>query len=500
MEGVPGVKEAHLGVPTDSRPRLMLIGGEWLPSTDGDVIAVENPAKKEVIGEVPRAQAVDVDHAVRAADRAFDSWRRVPPRKRGRILLDIAADIEQNVEPLARTIALETGNAIRTQARGDASVAADVLRYFASVASELKGETVPLNEGLLSYTLREPIGVVGAIIPWNAPAASAAFKIAMALCAGNTMVLKPSEYAPLAVLMLGEICQRHLPEGVLNVVTGLGSESGAALAAHPGVRKLTFTGSTEVGKQIMHAAADRIAPVSLELGGKSPTIVFPDADDERVAEGVILGMRFTRQGQSCTAGSRLFLHESIMDSFLVKLVKKLAALKVGDPLDESTDMGSLINGRQFDRVCSYIEDGLRQAESKLLIGGLPPKEGPLAQGYYVTPTVFGNVDNNWRIAREEIFGPVLCVIPWSDEAQVLSMANDTHYGLAAFVWSHDISKALRISHELEAGWVQVNQGGGQLAGQSYGGYKQSGIGREMSLEGMLESFTQRKSVTVNLGF
>jgi betaine-aldehyde dehydrogenase len=248
----------------------------------------------------------------------------------------------------------------------------------------------------------------------------------------------------------------------------------------------------------MHAAADRVVPVSLELGGKSPAIVFPDAHDDRTVDGVISGMRFTRQGQSCTAGSRLFLHRSIFDPFLDTLSAKLATLTIGDPMDEATDMGAIINRKQFDRVCSYIEDGLHQADARLVLGGLPPAEGPLARGYFVQPTVFAGVGNGWRIAREEIFGPVLVAIPWDDEADAVRMANDSHYGLAAYVWTSDLQKALRTAHAIESGWVQVNQGIGQFPGQSYGGFKQSGIGREYSLEGMLDSYTQRKCVTVNL--
>ncbi|HEX5504573.1 MAG TPA: aldehyde dehydrogenase family protein, partial [Thermomicrobiales bacterium] len=269
-------------------------------------------------------------------------------------------------------------------------------------------------------------------------------------------------------------------------------------ANHPLIAKLSFTGSTAVGKSIMHAAAERILPVSLELGGKSPAVVFPDADEDWVADGVISGMRFSRQGQSCTAGSRLFLHADIFDSFLGKLAAKLATLKIGDPLDETTDMGSIINDKQFTQVCSYIDDGLNQRGARLVMGGLPPREGPLAEGYFVQPTIFADVSNDWRIAREEIFGPVLCAIPWTDEDDVIAMANASHYGLAAYVWTHDLGKGLRAAHRIESGWVQVNQGLGQFPGQSYGGYKQSGIGREYSLEGMLDSYTQRKNVTVNL--
>jgi acyl-CoA reductase-like NAD-dependent aldehyde dehydrogenase len=478
--------------------QLMLIGGKPADSSDGRFIDIENPANRTVIGEVPRATDADVDQAVRAAATAFEAWRLVAPRDRGRALLKIADAVEAEVESIARTVALETGNAIRTQARPEVKSTADVIRYFGGVVSELKGETVPLGEHVLSYTRREPIGVVGGIVPWNAPVLLGTLKIAMSIAAGNTLVLKAAEDAPLGLLRVAELCNEHLPPGVVNLLTGYGEECGAALARHPLVRKLSFTGSTEVGKLIMHAAADRIVPVSLELGGKSPAIVFPDADEARTVDGVISGMRVTRQGQSCTAGSRIFLHRSIFDSFLTKLAAKLTTLKIGDPVDEATDMGAIINRKQFDRVCSYIEDGLGQKDARLVLGGLPPTAGPLAQGYFVQPTVFAEVHNDWRIAREEIFGPVMVAIPWEDEADAVRMANDSHYGLAAYVWTHDIAKALRTAHAIESGWIQINQGLGQFPGHSYGGFKQSGIGREYSLEGMLDSFTQRKSVTINL--
>ncbi len=476
----------------------MLIGGEWVGSASGEILTVDNPANRTPIAEIPRGRAEDVERAVKAAAAAYPGWSRVAPRERGKLFLKIADALEARVEELARLIALETGNALRTQARPEAIGTIDMFRYYGGLGGELKGETIPLGEHVLSYTRREPLGVVGAIVPWNAPSILSAIKIAPALIAGNTLVLKAAEDAPLCVLLLAEVCQQFLPPGVLNVLTGLGVECGAPLAVHPIVRKLSFTGSTAVGKSIMRAAADRIVPVSLELGGKSPSIVFPDAHEDWVVDGIVSAMRFTRQSQSCTAGSRLFLHRDIFDKFLDALVKKVEKLKLGDPLDEGTDIGTVINEKQFKRVCGYVEEGLKRKDARVLMGGLPPKEGPLAQGYYTLPTIFADVSNDWRLAREEIFGPVLVAIPWTDEDEVIGMANASHYGLAAYVWSHDIGRALRAAHAIESGWVQINQGLGQSAGHAYGGYKESGIGREFSLEGMLDSYTQRKNVTVNL--
>ncbi|MFT4081215.1 MAG: aldehyde dehydrogenase family protein [Nocardioides sp.] len=483
---------------TETIHALMLIGGEWREAVDGRVLPVEAPGDRTVFGEIPRGGARDVDAAVEAAAAAFDSWRRTTPTERARLLREVADRLAARVEETARSIARETGNALRTQARGEARLAVDTLHYFAGVAGELKGQTVPLGDDVLSYTRREPLGVVGAIIPWNGPVGLAALKIAPAVAAGNTIVVKAAEDASICVLELAALFDEVFPPGVVNVVTGLGEECGAALARHPALAKLTFTGSTEVGRLVNAAAADRIIPVSLELGGKSPCIVFPDVDLSAAVDGVMAGMRFTRQSQSCTAGSRLFLHADIYDDFLATLADRVQSYVIGDPLEETTDIGALINRTQFDRVCGYLEEGLAQPGAELLVGGLPPADGPLARGYFTRPTVLAQASNEWRLAREEIFGPVLVAIRWKDDDEVIAMANDSHYGLAGYVWTHDITKALSTAHRLETGWVQVNRGGGQSLGQPYGGYKESGLGKEYSLDGMLDSFTQVKAVTVGL--
>ena len=365
----------------------MFIGGEWVESADGRTFDVETPAKRgQVIAQVPRGGVADVDRAVKAAQAAFPAWRAMPPRERGRLLLRIADAVDAETEELAKLLARETGNAIRTQSRPEAQRVSDLFRYFGGLGGELKGETIPLGEDWFSYTRREPLGVVAAIVPWNVPILIAAWKLAPALVAGNTVVLKPSANAPLATLAFARIAQRHLPKGVLNVITGTGDEVGTPLAEHPGIAKISFTGNTETGKAILRLAADRIIPVTLELGGKSPQILFADADGDKTADGVIDAMRFARQGQSCTAGSRLFVHSSVFDSFMDRLATKLRKLKVGDPLDETNDMGAIVSKQQFERVVSFIDEGARQPGARTVTGGHPPSDGPLASGYYVEPT------------------------------------------------------------------------------------------------------------------
>lgn len=477
----------------------MLIDGKWVESCAGEWIAIENPATKKPFARVPRAKAADVQLAVAAAKQSFRSWSKVAAADRGRLLHRIADAMESRKEELARLISADNGNALRTQSRGEAGLAAEVFRYVAGLSREIKGNTMYLNPENLDYTRREPYGVVGAIIPWNAPLVLGALKIAPALMTGNTLVLKASEEAPLAVLEMSRLCQEVLPPGVLNVITGYGAECGAALVEHPDVPKISFTGSTAVGRSILAAASSRIAAVSLELGGKSAQIVFPDVDHDFVAEGVISAMRFSRQGQSCTAGSRLFVHESVVDKFLATLTDRLRKMHVGDPLDEKTDSGCLVNQKQFKRVSDYVSEAIERKPGALILGGMPPTTGPLAQGYFFQPTVFFDLPEDVRMTREEVFGPVLSVSTWRNEDEVIERANASHYGLAAYVWSRAGAPAMRVAHALEVGWVLVNQGGGQAVGHSYGGTKQSGAGREFSLEGILESYTDIKQVSVSLG-
>ena len=482
--------------------RRMLIGGSWVDSGTDEWSVVRNPGRRdEVLGRVPCGGVADTDRAVEAASIALPAWRALHFKDRQAALLRIADAIDRSAEDLARLTAADTGNALRTQARPEVATLASLFRYFGGVAGEFKGTVLPSGDDQLQYSRREPLGVVAAILPWNSPLMIAGMKVPAALAAGNTVVLKPAEDAPLTILMLAAIAAPYLPPGVLNVVTGKGRVVGEALLRHPGVAKVSFTGSTEVGRHVGAVAGARLAHVSLELGGKSPSIVFPDAaTPERIDEtvtGLLTAMRFTRQGQSCTAGSRLFVHRDVYDVVLDKLIEKVSALVVGDPLDESTDMGSIINAAQYRQIREYVADGKAQVGVTVALDGTEfAREG--LDGYYQGPTILAGVDNSWRVAREEIFGPVLVVIPWTDHDEVIAMANDSHYGLAAYIWSADLTVALDTAHRIESGWVQINQGGGQMVGQSYGGYKASGIGREFSLEGALEGFTQTKQINVKL--
>ncbi|PKW14570.1 aldehyde dehydrogenase family protein [Saccharopolyspora spinosa] len=479
----------------------LLVAGSWVQPAAGRTFTVENPSRREVIIELGQSGPQDVDRAVSAAKSAFPAWKTLASRTRGAALTALAERVAGHAEDIARVLSAESGNALRTQSRGEVHGAAEVLRYYGATAAEQKGETLPLGPGLFSYSTREPLGVVGAIIPWNSPVVLAAVKIGMALATGNTLVLKPAEDAPLAVLRIAELATEVVPAGVLNVVTGPGSVTGAALAEHPEVAKVSFTGSSEVGRSVSHAAADRIARVTLELGGKSPSIVFPDAvgegrDVDALVANLVSALRFARQGQSCTAGSRLFLHESVWDEVVPKLVAAVEALTVGDALDETSDVGAVINVERYEEIRSFLAEAADKG-AVFATGEVPPPADQVA-GLHPKPVIITDVDNTWRIARDEVFGPVLVVIPWADEDDVVAQANDTDYGLAAFVFTHDVGTALRVTTRLDAGWIQVNQAGGQVPGMSYGGVKQSGIGSEYSIEGALESYTTRKSVTIRV--
>lgn len=475
-----------------------VLGGGREESASGMWIDVESPGHRGLrLARVPCGDGTDAERAVQVALGAWPAWRDAHFSERSRALLGFADGLDAAAEELATLVSWETGNAIRTQSRGEARSLSGLARYFAGVAGEFKGYTLPTDPGQLSFTRREPLGVVAGIIPWNSPLVIAVVKIVSAVVSGNTVIIKAAEDAPLAVLRIGEIAAQHFPPGVVNVVTGYGPEIGEALVRHPDVAKVSFTGSTVVGTHIAKLVGSRLAHYSLELGGKSPSIVFPDSADEATYDGILAAMRITRQGQSCTAGSRLFVHESVYDEVLDGITAKLRALRVGDPLDEATDMGSIINQKQYDRVLDYLEDGAAQPGVQVRLPGGPVEPVGLS-GFYLSPTLFAGVDNSWRVAQEEIFGPVMAAIPWKDRDEVIRLANASHYGLAAYIWTHDLDDALRAAESIDSGWVQINQGGPQLLGQTYGGYKGSGVGRENSLESVIDAFTQVKQINVKV--
>lgn len=477
----------------------VVVGGALCAPITAATFKLENPADLSEIGFVPRCGQEDVERAVNAAQEAFSGWRRLAARQRGDMLRQIADAIEQEAESLARLLCLETGNALVTQARPEVAAMVEMMRLFAGLGSELKGKTLPWEFGHLCYTTRDPLGVVAAIIPWNAPLFLTAVKLGPALVAGNTAVMKSAEQAPLAVMRSVEIMQRFLPPGVANVISGFGDEAGRPLAEHPLVRKITFTGSGAVGRQILHYAADKLCPVTLELGGKSPNIVLPDADLDLAVPGILTGMRFTRQGQSCSAGSRLLVHEAVYDEVVGRVVEAMDSLRIGNPMSEQTEVGAIISGEQFDRISSYVELARKIPSAKILCGGQRPRCAALQKGYFYKPTLIEGVPQTSPVCQEEIFGPVAVLSRWSDFEDMLCQANGTEFGLAAAMWTRDIARALSFVNRIDAGFVQINQFITPRASLAYGGLKMSGLGKENTLESMLDHFTSSKTVIINPG-
>lgn len=470
------------------------IDGEWVSSASGKHFLVYEPATEDVMARVAEAEASDVDRAVQAARRAFDTgeWPKKTPQDRARILFNLAARVREHLPHLAEVEALNTGKPI-VEAEGDIGAVAEVFEYYGGLATKIPGQVNPVSANALSLSLKEPIGVCGLIVPWNYPLLMASWKLAPALAAGCTMVLKPAEQTPLTALMLAEFfTEAGLPPGVINIVNGFGESCGAALVEHPLVDKIAFTGSTEVGKSITRSAANTLKRVTLELGGKSPNIFFADADWEASIDGALFGI-FINQGEVCSAGSRILVQKKIYAKFVEAMAEKAKTIKIGPPLDRSSKMGPVVSKEQYDRVSNYLAVG--KTEAKLASGGGRHKQ--FEKGYYIEPTIFYDVENSARIAREEIFGPVATVIAFDDEADAIRIANDTHYGLAAAVWSRDIYKALRVVKSLRAGIVWVNHMQPTCTEAPWGGYKQSGVGRELG-PGGVEEYLETKQVYINL--
>ena len=473
----------------------LLINNRWVPSESGKTFATVNPSTGEEICQVAEADAADVDKAVQAARRAFDQgpWKKMRVSERGRLLHRLADLIEQNAEQLARLETLDNGKPLSIAKAVDVTKTIACYRYFAGWADKVHGKTIPIDGDFFCYTRHEPIGVIGQIIPWNYPLLMQAWKLAPALATGNTIVMKPAEQTPLSALRLGElILEAGFPEGVVNLLPGFGPTAGAAIARHMDVDKVAFTGSTEVGRLIMEAAAkSNLKRISLELGGKSPNIIFADSDLDDAVEGAHLGL-FVNQGQSCCAGSRVFVEQTIYDEFVEKSIARARKRRVGDPLDPRTDQGPQVSESQFDRIMGYIESGKREGAT-LACGG----ERVGDRGYFIQPTVFSDVQDEMKIAREEIFGPVMSIIAFKDMDEVIARANRTTYGLAAGVWTRDIKKAHAVANSVRAGTVWVNCYHVLDTRAPFGGYKQSGMGRELGEYG-LQQYTEVKTVTLKL--
>lgn len=474
----------------------LLIGGEWRDAADLRTMDVVNPATEEVVATVASAGRQDVDAAVEAARRAFDGpWSQLSARERGRLVWKLGERLLEQADEVARLETLHNGKPIFESRQIDIPAAAECFQYYAGWADKVQGETVPVKGNYFTYTLLEPLGVVAAIVPWNFPLLLASWKVAPALACGNTVVLKPASQTPLTALALGRLAQEvGFPPGVLNVVTGPGSSVGQALVEHPGIAKIAFTGDTSTGRQIMRGSAETLKTITLELGGKSPNIVFADADLDAAVRGATNGI-FYGKGEVCAAGSRLLVERAIKDEFLDKMAARAKKMRAGDPMDPKTRLGAIASKGQFERVLRYIETG-RQEGGVVVAGGKATDIGT-GKGFFIEPTIFDRVTPEMTIAREEIFGPVLATIEFADEDEAIERANQSGYGLAAAVWTRDIKRAHDVARRLQAGTVWVNTYNVYDAAASFGGYKHSGFGRELG-EHALEHYTQVKTVWVDL--
>ncbi len=470
----------------------LFIANEWTPARNGQTFEVINPSTEEVLTQVARGGPEDIDDAVAAAREAFDGpWRRVKPEERGRLLYRVARELEARINEFAELETLDTGKPL-AHAHGEISGCVRYLDYYAGAADKIHGETIPLGSDYLNYTVREPLGVTAHIVPWNMPLSMVCRSLAPALAAGNTAVIKPAEQTPLTALKFAEIfLDLHFPPGVYNVVPGFGEEAGKALGEHPGIGSITFTGSVETGRNILHSAAEHVKPVVLELGGKSPQIIFADTDLDLAASEVAKGI-YSNTGQYCDAGSRLLVDEGVREPLLEKLIQHSRQIKLGEGMN-NPDMGPLVSAEHLERVLGYIDIG-RQEGANMLIGG---KAEEFERGYFISPTVFDEVESKMRIAQEEIFGPVLSVLPFSGDEEAARIANDSSYGLAAGIFTQNIDRAMCFASEVQAGYVMINEYFTGGMGSPFGGYKQSGIGREKGLVA-LDNYTQIKNVVLRI--
>ncbi|GER67353.1 aldehyde dehydrogenase [Weizmannia acidilactici] len=473
----------------------LYIGGKWVEGTSGRKITSYNPGNGEKLSEFVDASHADVDAAVEAATEALQSWKKTSILERSQMLLKIADLIDENAEHLALVETLDNGKPLRETKGIDIPLSADHFRYFAGVIRSEEGTAKALDEETITINLKEPIGVVGQIVPWNFPLLMAAWKIAPAIAVGNTVVIHPSSSTSLSLLELAKLLDQVLPAGVVNVVTGRGSDSGNYMLEHPGFSKLAFTGSTEVGYTVAKAAADKLIPATLELGGKSANIIFDDAPWEQALEGAQLGILFN-QGQVCCAGSRIFVQEGIYDKFLAALKEAFEKIKVGLPWEDGVQMGAQINERQLEKILEYVEIGQKEG-ARLVTGGRRLTENGLDQGFFMAPTILADATNDMRIAQKEIFGPVATVIKFKTEEEVIRMANDSEYGLGGAVWTANFNRAMRVARCVETGRMWINTYNQLPAGAPFGGYKKSGIGRE-TYKSILDAYTQTKNIFINL--